>query len=78
MGFSDYDREHIGDILAGAGDWFHADLIRLVGHADIFNRQRLAKAFPEVVDAVCQYQWGFDLDSALEQYPGERLGVFET
>jgi hypothetical protein len=48
---SDHDRTHIYEILKGHGDWFSAQLIRLIEHADTNNRELLRKAFPEHVDA---------------------------
>lgn len=51
MPLSQYDRENIGDIVAGHGTWFTAVLIRLIAKADVINRAGLAKAFPEEVEA---------------------------
>lgn len=48
---SDYDRDNIGQIVGGHGDWFTAHLIRLIAKADLSNRALIAKGFPEVVDA---------------------------
>ena len=48
---SDFDRAHISNILNGMGDWFGADLIRLIAHADAENRERLRQVFPEHVEA---------------------------
>lgn len=53
---SDYDRENIGNIIAGEGDWFTAQLIRLVVKADPLNRLFLALGFPEVVGAVEEWE----------------------
>lgn len=53
---SDYDREHIGEIIAGRGDWFTAHLLRLIVKADAFNRVKLAEVFPEEVAAVEAWQ----------------------
>lgn len=52
---SDFDREHIGDIVAGNGDWFTAELLRLIAKADNNNRELLRKAFPEEVAAYEQW-----------------------
>lgn len=48
---NDYDRKHLGEILAGQGDWFNAHLLRLIAKADQQNRARLRLAFPEEVKA---------------------------
>ena len=55
---SDYDKAHIYEILRGEGDWFTAQLLRLVAKADIHNRGRLHEAFPEVVDAYLEWYYG--------------------
>lgn len=49
---SDYDKENIGEIAGGKGEWFGAHLIRLVIKADTTNRERLRAGFPSVVEAV--------------------------
>ena len=41
----------MADILAGYGDWFSAQLLRLIAKADYNNRERLRTAFPEHVQA---------------------------
>ena len=52
MPLSEYDKEHLGAILqAGEGDWFTAQLLRLIAKADRLNRERLRIAFPEEVRA---------------------------
>jgi hypothetical protein len=48
---SNYDRNHIYEILCGRGDWFGAQLIRLVEKADAENRAKIAQSFPEYVEA---------------------------
>lgn len=48
---SDYDRHHIDDILNGHGDWFSAQLLRLIAHADAANRELLRAGFPDHVEA---------------------------
>lgn len=48
---SDYDRANIGRILAGAGTWFTAELLRLCAHADAENLERIRAGFPDVVEA---------------------------
>lgn len=57
-GLSDFDREHIDDILRGAGTWFSADLLRLCAHADDENLARLRLAFPEHVQAYLDWRSG--------------------
>lgn len=49
--FSDYDRAHIGDLVAGDGDWATAHLLRLIAKADAEHRARIALGFPEEVAA---------------------------
>lgn len=53
---NDHDREHIGEIMAGRGDWFTAHLLRLILKADYSNRAKLAVVFPDEVQAVEQWQ----------------------
>jgi hypothetical protein len=48
---SDLDRNHIYEILTGHGDWFGAMLIRLIGHADGENREKLRQAYPDYMEA---------------------------
>lgn len=40
------------DILLGHGDWFDAQLIRLIAKADSVNRERLRKGYPAEVREV--------------------------
>ena len=54
---NDYDKAHIANILNGEGDWFTAQLLRLVAKADTTNRGRLHEAFPEVVDAYLEWYY---------------------
>ncbi len=44
---SRFDIEHINEIMAGRGDWWSAQLLRLFSKADPDNRAKLALAFPE-------------------------------
>ena len=60
---SDYDKAHMADILAGHGDWFSAELMRLIMKADFENRARLRLAFPDHVEAYDRYQRGEDATS---------------
>lgn len=55
---SDFDRARMADILAGMGDWFSADLLRLCAHADRENLERLRIAFPDHVNAYLDWQLG--------------------
>lgn len=50
-GLSEYDRKHMADILAGQGDWFSAQLLRLIAKADHENLKRLRQVYPEHVEA---------------------------
>ena len=50
-----YDRAKISEIIAGHGDWFTADLLRLIARADNKTRERLAIAFPDEVNEVIDY-----------------------
>ena len=43
---SEFDRDHVEQILGGHGDWFSAHLLRLYAKADDGNRSRLRDAFP--------------------------------
>jgi hypothetical protein len=53
---SSYDREHIGEILAGHGDWFTAKLLRLIAKADFENRAKLRLGFPTEVQAYLDWR----------------------
>jgi len=55
---SDFDRAHIGDLVAGHGDWFTAQLLRLCAKADENNLAKLRLAFPEEVQAFINWQEG--------------------
>lgn len=48
---SDFDVENLDRILGGMGDWFSAQLFRLIAKADPGNRDRLRMAFPFHVQA---------------------------
>jgi hypothetical protein len=56
--WSDYDDAHIADILSGHGDWFSAQLMRLIMKADRSNRDLIAQVFPDHVEAYERYQRG--------------------
>lgn len=53
--FGGYDKDNLDRLLAGEGDWFTAQLVRLIAKADTLNRGKLRKGFPEEVEAVEQY-----------------------
>lgn len=55
---SDYDKENIGRILRGHGDWFGAQLLRLIAKADSNNQALLAACYPEQVASVLVYIHG--------------------
>ena len=45
---SEYDRLNVGEVMAG-GDWWSADLLRLIAKSDILHRMMLAVVFPSHV-----------------------------
>lgn len=46
---SDYDRENINEIMEGHGDWFSAQLLRLLQKADLGTREQVRRGFPDHV-----------------------------
>jgi hypothetical protein len=62
---SEYDKTHLDEILCGHGDWFTAQLLRLIAKSDLSNRARLTKGFPEEVALVNKYQFGEPEDSTV-------------
>lgn len=58
MTMSKYDIDNISDILSGKGDWFNANLLRLIAQADEDNLQRLASAFPEAFIYYMAFKYG--------------------
>ena len=51
-----FDKENVKSILLeGKGDWFTANLFRLIAKADNNNRAKVFKGFPDEVDAVHKY-----------------------
>lgn len=58
MTLTEYDRKNIGAIMGGHGDWFTAQLLRLIAKADLHHRALLAKGFPEEVRLVKAWQRG--------------------
>jgi len=55
---SEYDKANLDRILAGYGDWFSAQLMRLIMKADLTNRELLGQVFPDHVQAYEEYQLG--------------------
>lgn len=49
---TEFDKKNIDIILNGHGDWFTAQLLRLITKADMANRAKLSVVFPEEVKAV--------------------------
>jgi hypothetical protein len=58
MTLSKYEREHVDAIMGGHGDWFTAQLMRLIAKADSHHRALLRKGFPEEVELVERYLHG--------------------
>ena len=50
-GITEYDRKSVGKILRGHGTWFGAELLRLIAHADLDNREKIRLGFPDYVAA---------------------------
>ena len=55
---SEFDKTHVGEILAGMGDWFSAQLLRLCAKADGQNLEKLRLGFPEHVEAFVRWRDG--------------------
>lgn len=55
---NEYDKQNIQKILEGHGDWFTANLLRLIAGADVGNRAKLFLSFPKEVNCVHEYQTG--------------------
>ncbi len=55
---TEFDKRHIEDIIGGYGDWFSAELLRLIAKADMQNRLRLAQAYPDHVQAFLEWRDG--------------------
>ena len=58
MRLSDFDISNMPRILSGHGDWFSADLLRLMAKADSENLTKLANAYPEVFIEFMRYHRG--------------------
>ena len=59
---SDHDKAKMQEILGGYGDWFSADLLRLIAKADHTNRELIRKAFPDHVEAYELWYYGAEQD----------------
>lgn len=46
---SKFDIDNMENIIAGEGDWFSADLLRLIAKADLANRERIRIVYPNHV-----------------------------
>lgn len=53
---SEFDRERIGEIVGGMGDWFSAELLRLCAKADFENLAKLRLGFPDHVAAFLKWR----------------------
>jgi hypothetical protein len=64
---SPFDKAHIGEIigerskLEGMGDWFSAELLRLIAIADSANKEKLRKVYPEHVKAYEHWYYGVEV-----------------
>lgn len=57
MGITPHDISNIDSILNGEGDWFTANLLRLMGQADSVNIRRLAMVYPMEFIHFCKYKY---------------------
>lgn len=74
---SDYDKAHVQEILNGLGDWYIADLLRLVARADGHNRELLRQVYPEVLEAFDDwYEGGQQMVEASTATPMETDPVY--
>lgn len=55
MALSEWDRDHVTEIMWGEGDWFTAHLLRLILKADDANTAKIAQVFPDEVALVEQW-----------------------
>lgn len=53
-----FDREYVADIMAGAEDYFTAQLLRLCAKADRGNLEKMRQAWPDVVELYEQWSRG--------------------
>lgn len=59
---SQYDIDNCSKILLGEGDWFTAQLLRLIAKGDIYNRRLLSEVYPDEVALVNKCQ-GVEMSS---------------
>ena len=55
---SEFDKNNVGQIIRGHGDWFGAKLLRLIRDADDINIEKLREAFPGHVWAYETWRYG--------------------
>lgn len=74
---SPYDVQNIDSIMSGEGDWFTAQLLRIIGKADDFHKDRLRLGFPAEVALWekwyykrPEYEANF-IEAFMEELPGE-------
>ena len=58
---SDYDRANVQKILNGHGNWFSAQLLRLIAKSDTEHKEKIRLGFPEVVEAYENWYWKIDI-----------------
>ena len=62
---SEYDKDHIPEILHGQGDWFMAKLCRLIASADKQSKRQIYAGFPDAVNAVHFHQTAKTFDEEI-------------
>ena len=79
MELSQFDKENVGAILQGHGDWFSAQLLRLIARADWDNRAKIALVYPDHFKA-WETWFNTDHDAQWDDRPvnGEREHNEET
>lgn len=68
---SHFDLVRMADVLAGTGDWFSAQLMRLIAKSDHEDLERLRLAFPDHVEAWEAWRIG---GRVWDSYVAERVG----
>jgi hypothetical protein len=58
MGLSSWDIDHLQDIFDGNGEWFTAQLMRLIAKADGVNLEKLRMAYPDEVRVYEEWHQG--------------------
>lgn len=71
---TDYDKDHVRDILRGEGNWFGTLLLRLINHSDSGNLATLREAYPE---HVAIYEEAMGLSSEPPSSPDEEEEILE-